>query len=65
MIAVGDGRRDLSWPAAVLAARVRDPAVFVVPAHGLTLEEVRYPADEELAARALESRQVRGEVHRG
>jgi tRNA pseudouridine38-40 synthase len=47
----------------VLAARVRDPAVFVVPAHGLTLEEVRYPADEGLAARALESRQVRGEVH--
>jgi tRNA pseudouridine38-40 synthase len=65
MIAVGDGRRDLSWPAAVLAAGVRDPAVFVVPAHGLTLEEVRYPADEELAARALASRQVRGEVHRG
>jgi tRNA pseudouridine38-40 synthase len=65
MIAVGDGRRELSWPAAVLAAGVRDPAVFVVPAHGLTLEEVRYPADEELAARALASRQVRGEVHRG
>jgi tRNA pseudouridine38-40 synthase len=66
MIAVGDGRRDPSWPATVLAARVRDPAVYVVPAHGLTLEEVRYPADDELAPRALESRQIRGEVyHRG
>ena len=63
MIAVGDGRRDTSWPATVLAGRVRDSAVTVVPPHGLTLEEVRYPADDELAARALESRQVRGEVH--
>jgi len=25
--------------------------------------EVRYPADDELAARALQARQVRGEVH--
>lgn len=66
MIAVGDGRRDPAWPASVLAARVRDPAVYVVPAHGLTLEEVRYPAGDELARRALESRQIRGEVyHRG
>jgi tRNA pseudouridine38-40 synthase len=63
MIPVGDGRRDVAWPALVLAGRVRDPAVAVVPAHGLTLEEVRYPADEQLAARVLESRRVRGEVH--
>ena len=63
MIPVGDGRRDVSWPAAVLAGRVRDSAVSVAPAHGLTLEEVRYPADAELAARALQARQVRGEVH--
>jgi len=63
MIPVGDGRRDVSWPAAVLAGKVRDSAVSVLPAHGLTLEEVRYPADDELAARALQARQVRGEVH--
>ena len=63
MIPVGDGRRDVAWPATVLAGRVRDSAVTVLPAHGLTLEEVRYPADEELAARALVARQVRGEVH--
>jgi tRNA pseudouridine38-40 synthase len=31
-----------------------------MPAHGLTLEEVAYPADEELAARAREARAVRG-----
>ncbi|MFI5730482.1 tRNA pseudouridine(38-40) synthase TruA [Kribbella sp. NPDC051587] len=63
MIPVGDGRREVDWPGAVLSAKVRDSAVAVVPAHGLTLEEVRYPADNELAARALEARQVRGEVH--
>lgn len=63
MIPVGDGRRDVSWPATVLAGGVRDSAVTVLPAHGLTLEEVRYPPNEQLATRALEARQVRGEVH--
>jgi tRNA pseudouridine38-40 synthase len=43
----------------VLAAGVRDPAVTVVAAHGLTLEHVDYPADDELAARAREARAVR------
>ena len=63
IVPVGDGRREPDWPATVLAGRVRDSAVTVLPAHGLTLEEVRYPADDQLAARAVESRQVRGEVH--
>nr|WP_202529534.1 MULTISPECIES: tRNA pseudouridine(38-40) synthase TruA [unclassified Streptomyces] len=56
---VGDGRRPAGWPAEVLAARVRDPAVHVVRPHGLTLEEVAYPADALLAARAVEARNVR------
>jgi len=30
-----------------------------MPAHGLSLEEVSYPADGELAARAVEARAVR------
>jgi tRNA pseudouridine38-40 synthase len=59
LLAVGDGRRDVGWPAEVLAAGVRDSAVQVAPAHGLSLEEVRYPADDELAARARETRRVR------
>jgi tRNA pseudouridine38-40 synthase len=62
MIPVGDGRREVNWPAAVLVGKVRHSAVSVLPAHGLTLEEVRYPADDELAARALQARQFRGEV---
>ncbi|MER6102555.1 tRNA pseudouridine(38-40) synthase TruA [Streptomyces sp. NPDC001832] len=56
---VGDGRRPAEWPAQVLAARVRDPGVHVVRPHGLTLEEVSYPADELLAARSKEARNVR------
>lgn len=59
LLAVGEGRRAPSWPAEVLAAGVRDAAVTVVPAHGLTLEEVGYPADAELAAQASAARRVR------
>lgn len=59
MLFVGDGRRPDPWPAEVLAAGVRDPGVHVVRPHGLTLEEVAYPADELLAARAVEARNVR------
>ncbi|MFH5822103.1 tRNA pseudouridine synthase A [Georgenia sp. AZ-5] len=55
-LAVGEGRRDAGWPGAVLAAGVRDAAVGVAPAHALTLEEVAYPADHELAARAQQAR---------
>jgi tRNA pseudouridine38-40 synthase len=64
LLAVGEGRRPPAWPAEVLAAAVRDPAVTVVPPHGLTLEEVGYPADADLAARADATRRLRvpGEV---
>ncbi|WP_445258773.1 tRNA pseudouridine(38-40) synthase TruA [Nocardioides aurantiacus] len=59
LLAVGDGRRPPAWAAEVLAGRRRDPAVTVARAHGLTLEEVGYPPDGELAARARTSRAVR------
>lgn len=52
-LAVGLGRRSVDWPAQVLAARQRDAGSAVVPAHGLTLEGVEYPPDDELAARAV------------
>jgi tRNA pseudouridine38-40 synthase len=60
MLSVGDGSRPASWLAGVLAAAVRDPAVRVVPPHGLCLEEVRYPDDAQLSARAAATRRVRG-----
>jgi tRNA pseudouridine38-40 synthase len=59
MLKVGEGSRPAGWPARVLAARARDPAVPVVPPHGLCLEEVGYPADAGLAARATAARQLR------
>jgi tRNA pseudouridine38-40 synthase len=59
LLFVGDGHRAPDWPGKVLAARVRDSAVHVVRPHGLTLEEVGYPADELLAARSREARNKR------
>jgi tRNA pseudouridine38-40 synthase len=59
MVAVGEGRREPAWAAEVLARTEREPAVRVVQPHGLTLEEVGYPADEDLAAQAEASRTVR------
>jgi tRNA pseudouridine38-40 synthase len=60
LLAVGEGRRPPGWPAAVLAAAVRDPAVRVLPPHGLCLEEVAYPPPGDLAARAAGTRRLRG-----
>ena len=60
LVAVGEGRRDPRWAADVLAAGRRDSAVAVAPAHGLTLEEVGYPPDDELAARVEVTRARRG-----
>jgi tRNA pseudouridine38-40 synthase len=59
LLDVGDGRRPVSWPVSVLGGAVRLPDVHVIAAHGLTLEEVRYPPDAELAARAEQTRRRR------
>lgn len=59
LLAVGEGRRPVAWPAEVLAAARRYPGVRVAPAHGLTLESVRYPPDDQLAARAAGTRRLR------
>ena len=58
-LAVGQGRRPAAWPGELLAARSRDGAAPVAPPHGLTLEEVVYPADDELAAQAERARATR------
>ncbi|HEY5832793.1 tRNA pseudouridine(38-40) synthase TruA [Streptomyces sp.] len=59
LILVGDGHRPPGFPGEVLAGRVRHSAVNVVRPHGLTLEEVGYPADGLLAARNREARNRR------
>lgn len=59
VVPVGLGRHDVDWPLQVMTAGRRDPGVMVMPPHGLCLEEVSYPPDDELAARAQASRAVR------
>ena len=59
VVPVGEGRRAVEWPAEVMRAAVRDTGVTVMPPHGLSLEEVTYPDDAGMAARATEARAVR------
>jgi tRNA pseudouridine38-40 synthase len=59
LIAVGEGRRPPGWPADLLIAAARDPAVRVMAPHALCLEEVGYPPDGALAARAEQARRLR------
>jgi tRNA pseudouridine38-40 synthase len=59
LAAVAAGQRDHDWLAAITDRRVRDSTIPVMPAAGLTLEEVGYPADHELASRVLQARALR------
>lgn len=59
LLPVGEGSRPPAWAGEVLRGARRDPAVRVARAHGLTLEEVGYPPDADLAARAHEARALR------
>jgi len=60
LLAVGEGRRPVGFPAEVLAAGARDPRVAVAPAHGLTLLRVDYPdSAAALLARQAETRRLR------
>lgn len=62
LIEVGRGAKNISWPAARLAARVRDGEVIVAPAHGLTLEEIGYPVASEYGRQAKLARRFRGSI---
>ncbi len=53
---VATGRRDAAWLAGLVDLGARAGEVPVMPAAGLVLEEVGYPPDDQLAARALEAR---------
>ncbi|HEV7829441.1 MAG TPA: tRNA pseudouridine(38-40) synthase TruA [Pseudonocardiaceae bacterium] len=59
LLAVGEGRRSPGWPAALLRHTTRSSEVTVAPAHGLTLIGVDYPADDQLADRAEQTRALR------
>ena len=55
-IAVGEGRFGADRLEELRVAETRTSEFKVAPAKGLTLTEVGYPADEELAARATQTR---------
>lgn len=59
LLRVGHGKRDVEWPARRLAEKNRNGEVVVAPPHPLTLQNVVYPPDQELAARAALTRNVR------
>lgn len=63
LLAVGEGRRDPTWPGALLAHDRRSSSVPVAPAHGLTLVAVDYPPDADLAERTARTRAVRSRDH--
>nr|WP_223875229.1 tRNA pseudouridine(38-40) synthase TruA [Nanchangia anserum] len=59
LMRVGERARPIGWIGDVLRAGVRDSAVPVAPARGLTLVRVDYPAPENYAAQAERARVVR------
>lgn len=59
LVSVASGRRDRDWLRGLLTLGERAGEIAVMPASGLTLEEVGYPPDTELAARAAEARATR------
>ncbi|MFY9808663.1 MAG: hypothetical protein WAK86_15530, partial [Pseudonocardiaceae bacterium] len=59
LLAVGEGRRAPDWPAGLLRHAARANDVTVVPPHGLALIGVDYPDDDQLAARAEQTRALR------
>jgi tRNA pseudouridine38-40 synthase len=55
----GSGKRDATWLAQAATQTARCGEIPVLPARGLTLEEVSYPPDDQLTKRATQSRAMR------
>ncbi len=62
LLAVGEGRRSPDWAAQLLVGTERSGEVTVAPPHGLTLVEVGYPSEADLAERAELTRAKRAPV---
>ena len=58
-LAVGEGRRDIDFVAAMLEETARSSSIPVATAKGLSLVGVEYPGDADLAARAAVTRDKR------
>ncbi|MEO6470956.1 MAG: tRNA pseudouridine(38-40) synthase TruA [Aeromicrobium sp.] len=59
IIVIGQHKYEPVWAGKILAAATRQPHIEVMPAHGLTLEQVTYPPEHLVADRAVESRRRR------
>jgi tRNA pseudouridine38-40 synthase len=59
VVQIGLGRRNLDWLRTIRESPTRESSVPVLPPQGLTLEEVGYPPDPELAARVTAARSPR------
>lgn len=59
LLAVGEGRREPRWCAELLTSTSRSSDFATAPARGLTLVGVDYPADAELEARIVVTRDKR------
>ena len=57
MVHVGDGRKSVEWPRELLDALERTS--YVAPARGLVLEEVYFPAEQDLLVRQEFTRATR------
>ena len=62
LVPVGDGRRDVDFPVRMLELRTRTSEFTVMPAHGLILDEILYPADDQLQARQDLTRAKRDQI---
>ncbi len=61
LIGVGEGRWQTAWPGSLLTRDRRSDDIRVAPARGLTLVEVGYPPDDQLAERGRQTRARRDE----
>ena len=59
LLAVGEGRRPAAWPGELLRRTARADDVAVAPPHGLVLEHVAYPPEDQLRARQEVTRRLR------
>ncbi len=51
VLSVGEGKYDSNYPKQVLDTKARQDEVVTMPAHGLVLEKIMFPNDDELMAR--------------
>lgn len=65
LLAIGEGRRPVGWAAEMLERAARSSEIHIASPRGLTLEEVGYPPDTDLAGRLLVTRARRDESELG